>query len=283
MTAFHRRRRKHRPVHPVPMRNMVPNLATGMAAACGITSIRFSCAGQWQWAVVFILIACLFDGIDGRLARLLGATSRLGAELDSLSDFVCFGVAPGLLLYFWAVSPGPAAAVLPSTVRNLLWALALFYSLCAAFRLARFNIMLEEPASLAWKHFFMGLPAPGGAGLAMMPILWEFGFGGIPGKPWLAAASLLVCGVLLACRIPTPSIKRVRIPRQWMVPFLLLVLLTIAFLVSVFWRTLCVIGVLYYLSIPVCAFVFFRLSAQSASDSQLPPTFPANPPEPPSA
>ena len=99
----HRRRNDNNPLRrSQPLRNLVPNLATGMAAACGITSIRFSCAGQWNLAVIFILAACLFDGIDGRLARLLGATSRLGAELDSLSDFVCFGVAPALLLYFWA-------------------------------------------------------------------------------------------------------------------------------------------------------------------------------------
>ena len=271
------RRRKHTPRHPLPLRNLVPNLATGMAAACGITSIRFSCAGQWTWAAVFILIACLFDGIDGRLARLLGATSRLGAELDSLSDFVCFGVAPALFLYFWAAADG-----LVRPLSNLLWALALFYALCGAFRLARFNIMLDEEVSPAWKHFFMGLPAPGGACLCMLPIIWEFGFGAIPFKPVFAAVSLLVCGVLLACRIPTPSIKRLSIAHKWRVPFLLLLLLVIAFLVSDFWRTLCVLGGLYYLTIPVCSWIFLRLSARIAPDAApLPPSFPPAPPSPP--
>ena len=141
-------RRRHNSLHfssrSLPLRNLVPNLATGMAAACGITSIRFSSAGHWTLAVVFILIACLFDGIDGRLARLLGATSRLGAELDSLSDFVCFGVAPALLLYFWA-----DADALARPLSNLLWALSLFYARCGAFRLARFNIMLDEAVSPA--------------------------------------------------------------------------------------------------------------------------------------
>lgn len=268
-------RRRNDPLrHSQPLRNLVPNLATGMAAACGITSIRFSCAGNWNLAVIFILVACLFDGIDGRLARLLGATSRLGAELDSLSDFVCFGVAPALLLYFWA-----DADALARPLSNLLWALSLFYALCGAFRLARFNIMLDEPTTPAWKHFFMGLPAPGGAGLCMLPIVWESGFGSVPGKPIFAAASLLVCGVLLACRIPTLSIKRLRISHKWRVPFLLVLLLAIAFLVSDFWRTLCVIAGLYYLSIPVCSWVFLRISSRSApDDTPIPPSFPSTPP-----
>ena len=258
----------------LPLRNLVPNLATGMAAACGITSIRFSSAGNWTLAVVFILIACLFDGIDGRLARLLGATSRLGAELDSLSDFVCFGVAPALLLYFWA-----DADALARPLSNLFWAMSLFYALCGAFRLARFNIMLDEAVSPAWTHFFMGLPAPGGAGLCMLPIIWESGFGALPGKPLFAAASLLVCGTLLACRIPTPSIKHLRISHRWRVPVLLVVLLTIAFLVSDFWRTLCVIAALYYLSIPVCAWLFLRISSRLPPDAEpLPPSLPPEPP-----
>ncbi len=274
----HRRRNDNNPLRrSQPLRNLVPNLATGMAAACGITSIRFSCAGQWNLAVIFILAACLFDGIDGRLARLLGATSRLGAELDSLSDFVCFGVAPALLLYFWA-----DADALARPLSNLLWALSLFYALCGAFRLARFNIMLDEPTTPAWKHFFMGLPAPGGAGLCMLPIVWEFGFGALPGRPIFAAASLLVCGVLLACRIPTPSIKRMRISHKWRVPFVLVLLLAIAFLVSDFWRTLCVIAGLYYLSIPVCSWVFLRLCARQPADAdEIPPNLPPPPAAPP--
>ncbi|MBR6021140.1 MAG: phosphatidylcholine/phosphatidylserine synthase [Kiritimatiellae bacterium] len=278
----HRRRIPRLRPNPLLLRNLVPNIATGAACACGITSIRFACAGAWIHAVVFILVACMLDGIDGRLARLLGATSRLGAELDSLSDFVCFGVAPALLLYFWATDLPAGAAPLPRLLLNLLWALALFYALCGAFRLARFNTMLDEPTSPAWKHFFMGLPAPGGAGLCMMPILWELGFmdpgQALPGRIYFALASLFACGALLACRIPTPSIKRLRISRPWLVPFLLLVLLTIAFLVAEFWKTLCAIGFLYYLSIPVCAWLFIRLSARIPPSAEpLPPSIPPAP------
>ena len=283
MTAFRRRRRKHHARHPVPMRNLVPNLATGMAAACGITSIRFSCTGHYILAIVFILLACMLEGVDGRLARLLGATSRLGAELDSLSDFVCFGVAPALLLYFWAVPPDAAASVaLP--IQRLVWAFALFYALCGAFRLARFNTMLDEPTRACWKHFFMGLPAPGGAGLCMMPILWELAFmdegQALPGRIWFAVGSLFVCGALLACRFPTPSIKKVHITRGWLVPFLLFVGLTIAFLVAMFWKTLCVIGILYYLSIPVCGLVFLRLASRDTGNDLIPPTLPPQPAPP---
>lgn len=282
-----RHRRHHHRHNPPLLRNFIPNAATGLAAACGITSIRFSCTGHYILAVVFILLACMLDGVDGRLARLLGATSRLGAELDSLSDFVCFGVAPGMLLYFWALPPDAAVPVaLP--IQRLVWAFALFYALCCAFRLARFNTMLDEPTRACWKHFFMGLPAPGGAGLCMLPIIWELGFMGgeaLPGRIWFAVGSLFVCGALLACRFPTLSIKKVHVSRGWLVPFLLFVGLAIAFLVSMFWKTLCVIGILYYLSIPVCGLVFLRLASREGGDELLPPVLPPPPApaDPPSA
>lgn len=259
---FRKRRQKKRIPREVPIRTMIPNMVTFLAAAGGVTSIRFSCAQNWRMAVVFILIACVLDGLDGRVARMLRATSRLGAELDSLSDFVSFGVAPGLLLYFWLMQ-GVYASRLAYVCRGGFWAAALFYAMCCAFRLARFNIMLDMPTQPYWKHFFMGLPAPGGACLVMMPVVWELYSGiDVPGSPWIGAASLLICGLLLGCRMPTISAKHLRIPSKWLLPILLGVLFVIAMLIAEFWLTLFLAGIVYYFTIPVCAAVFLRLKAK---------------------
>ncbi|MBQ9430743.1 MAG: phosphatidylcholine/phosphatidylserine synthase [Kiritimatiellae bacterium] len=254
-----KRRQRHVAGEAIPVRSMIPNLVTFMAAASGITSIRFSCNENWRAAVLFILLAALCDGLDGRVARMLRATSKLGAELDSLSDFVSFGVAPGMLVYFWMMQEVYASTA-AYAFRGCFWALALFYALCCAFRLARFNIMLEMPTQPYWKHFFMGLPAPGGAGLVVMPIIWELhSKSTLSGTPWYGAASLLVCGLLLACRLPTPSLKHIRIPANRMIPVLLAVMLLFGMLFAEFWGTLFYIGMAYYAAVPVCSIVFCRL------------------------
>lgn len=247
----------------IPIQRIIPNMLTFMAAAFGITSIRYSCAGDWKRAAVYILISCFLDGIDGRVARLLRATSKLGAELDSLSDFVSFGVAPAMLLYFWimqTVVPGSAY----HAYRGIFWGLSLFYALCCGFRLARFNIMIEDgPTQPYWKHFFLGLPAPGGAGLVMLPLVIYFiTDAGICLNPVLCAFSLLICGILLAGRIPTLSAKHLRVPRVWMFPFILLVILIVCVFVARPWIALAIIGTIYYLSIPICGCLFLRMKCR---------------------
>lgn len=249
--------------HAVPLRMMVPNMLTFLAAAFGISAIRYACLGRWKASVVSILIAAMFDGVDGRVARLLSATSKLGAELDSLSDFVSFGVAPAILMYLWFI-PVVTQGTVFYPVRGLFWGIALFYALCCGFRLARFNIMIEEgPTQPYWKHFFMGLPAPGGAGLVILPVICSFIFGDVCRSPLLGAASLLTCGVLMASRFPTISAKKIRVPRSWMMPVLLLVLFTIGMLISQFWLTLSCIGVVYYLTIPLGGYCFHRLKKRA--------------------
>jgi CDP-diacylglycerol--serine O-phosphatidyltransferase len=265
MSKFRFRKRKQRQARgqrEIPLRVMIPNLVTFMAAASGITSIKLSAGGHWKGAVVAILLACVFDGLDGRVARLLKASSKFGAELDSLSDFVSFGVAPGLLMYFWGmVSVVPGTAAWPC--RGIFWGLALFYAMCCAFRLARFNIMLEQPTQPYWKHFFMGLPAPGGAGLVMLPVIWQIHTkSDALQDPWIAALFLLTCGVLLACRCPTLSAKHIRIPAHRMVPVVLGLIFIIVMLFSQFWMTLTWIGIAYFVSVPVCAYVYGRMKAK---------------------
>ena len=130
---------------------LIPNILTMLALCAGLTSIRFGLHGKWDQAVISILLAGLLDGLDGRIARLLHGTSKFGAELDSLSDFVSFGVAPSMLLYFWTMQGAGGIG----------WALVLLFSVCCALRLARFNTMLGEPDLPPWAYnFFTGVPAP---------------------------------------------------------------------------------------------------------------------------
>ncbi len=278
---FRKRKQKLRAHREIPIRTMLPNLVTLLAAASGITSIRFSCQGNWHHAVVAIFIACVLDGVDGRVARMLRATSKLGAELDSLSDFVSFGVAPALLIYFWVMEKvGPDCAAYP--FRGFFWAIALFYAMCGAFRLARFNIMLDDgPTQPYWKHFFLGLPAPGGAGLVLTPVIWQLETGsGALQNPWVGCSALLLCGVLMSSRFPTISAKSLRVSAKYKMPFLVFVMFVISMLVSQYWLTLGVVGVIYLASVPVCGLIFLRLrrryEAQQAPAAQPPPT-PAKP------
>ena len=257
---FRKRKQKQHVEREIPIRTMIPNLVTFMAAASGITSIRYSCQKQWSLAVIAILVACVLDGLDGRVARMLRATSKLGAELDSLSDFVSFGVAPAILVYYWIMEVvTETSAAYP--FRGVFWALALFHALCCAFRLARFNIMIEDgPKQPYWKHFFMGLPAPGGAGILLTPIIWQLHTDSLLFQtPWIGGTMLITCGVLMASRCPTISAKHLRVPAKYMVAVLLLVMFVIGMLVSQFWLTLGVIGGVYLLSVPVCGVLFLRM------------------------
>ena len=262
MGKFRFRKRKHKQRIPreIPIRTMLPNLVTLLAAASGVTSIRCSCQGHWRAAVIAIIVACVLDGLDGRVARMLHATSKLGAELDSLADFVSFGVAPAILVYFWIMEGvPPESAAYP--FRGLFWALALFHAMCCAFRLARFNIMIEDgPTQPYWRHFFMGLPAPGGAGLVLTPAIWQLHTEStFLQSPWVGGTMLFLCGILMASRCPTISVKHLRVPAKHIVPFLLFVMFVIGMLVSQFWLTLGVIGVCYLISVPICGIVFVRM------------------------
>ena len=263
MSRFRKRRQKQRVHREIPVRAMVPNLITLIAAASGITSIRFSCQGEWRYAVIAILIACFLDGVDGRMARLLKVTSKLGAELDSLADFVNFCVAPAIFAYFWIMEVLPTDSVL-YPVRGMFWVFALFYAMCGAFRLARFNIMADsdDSAQPYWKHFFVGLPSPGAAGLVLLPAIWELHTDrDFLQSPWVGSFMLLFCGILMASRVPTLSIKKMRVATWLQLPLMLFVAFVIAMLVAHSWLTLGIIGIFYLLSVPVCAVTFIRMRA----------------------
>ena len=247
----------------IPLRAIFPNLVTSMAACAGITSISFSSEGRWLPALWALLVAVVCDGMDGRIARLLNASSKLGAELDSLADFVNFGVAPAMFMYFWFTG-GPTHVidgepVNPVLIRTVL-ACALYYAMCDCFRLARFNTMLEQETAPYWTHFFTGVPAPGGCWMVLTPAMvalaldlkWS-------PSPYLGIFMLLFVGSLMASRLPTISLKHLRVPKTWLPFVLAALLLVVALLVSNFWLTLGALGVGYILTVPLTGWIFLRV------------------------
>jgi len=252
---------------PVPIKAIVPNLVTSIAACAGITSITFSSEGRFIPALFALLVACVCDGMDGRVARMLKASSKLGAELDSLADFVNFGVAPALFMFFWLTGGPTHDGFAPETVRFVLGC-SLFYAMCDCFRLARFNTMLEQPTLPYWKHFFTGVPAPGGCWMVLTPVLLTVALDAKGKFPELQAAMqspvfgsfmLVFVGALMASRLPTISLKSVRFTsRRQMRLFTAVALLLIALLVSNIWLTLGIIGLLYVMSVPLMCWLFLR-------------------------
>lgn len=221
---------------------MIPNTLTLLALAAGLSSLRFALDGKWHLAVLAVVAAAILDGLDGRIARILKGTTRFGAELDSLSDFLCFGVAPAMILYLWAV--GDAGRVG--------WALVLVYCIACALRLARFNADIEDPEPVAWqRNFFVGVPSPAGAGLTLMPLmLWFQVEASFLRSPILVGAVMLTVAALLVSRLRTFSFKKVKIPQRLVLPTMLGIGLYLAFLVSAPWTTLTLTGVAYAGSIP---------------------------------
>jgi CDP-diacylglycerol---serine O-phosphatidyltransferase len=241
---------------PVPIRYLLPNLITLLALCSGITAIRLAFEGLFQISVAAIIIAIVLDSLDGRLARLLKGTSRFGAELDSLADFVNFGVAPALVVYFWALN----------TTRPLGWIICLMLAIACALRLARFNVALEDPHKPAYAHaFFTGVPAPAGAGLALAPLYYGFWSGDTDGHRYAAivAPFIVAIAILMVSRIPTFSGKTItKVPREAVLPILAGAALAAVCLITFPWESLLVIAALYAIMIPVSAAQYFRLKRQ---------------------
>jgi CDP-diacylglycerol--serine O-phosphatidyltransferase len=239
------RRSRVRQLSQIPIRLILPNLVTLIALCAGLSSIRMAIEGRYDYAVGAIAIAAFLDGIDGRMARLLKSTSRFGAELDSLADFVNFGVAPAILLYVWALDD----------VRSLGWIGSLVFAICAALRLARFNVALETSNKPEWQsNFFVGVPAPAGAMTVMLPIYLEYV--GTPHGRWTAPIVLvytLAIGLLMVSRVPSWSGKLIgkRISRDMVLPTFVLVVLCVAFLLSFPFETMTVLTFAYLACLPL--------------------------------
>ncbi len=235
------------------MNRLIPNAITVGALCAGLSGIRFAIDARWEMAVGAIIVAAILDGLDGRMARLLNGTSKFGAELDSLSDFVSFGAAPALIVYLWTLNAWGSVG----------WVIALGFAVCCALRLARFNTALSDPNPPRWSsHFFMGVPAPAGASLALLPMILTFEAGsGWGDRPIVGAVVLAGVATLMVSRIPTFSGKKLHIPRGWMVPTLAAVGVFFAMLASAPWATLLVLGIAYMLAIPVSFVVQRRMRA----------------------
>ncbi len=223
--------------------SLAPNILTILALCAGLTSIRFALQERWELAVATVVLAGILDGLDGRLARLLKGASKFGAELDSLSDFVCFGVAPGFILYQWTLSQ----------FGGIGWILVLGFAVCCALRLARFNTAMEEPDRPVWAaNFFTGVAAPPAGGLALLLMFLNFqDLGELTRSPYLNGAWMCVVAFLMVSQIPTYSFKRIRVRRDLVLPTLLLVGLGAAALATYPWFVLTLIGFAYLASIPL--------------------------------
>ncbi|MFN0193956.1 MAG: CDP-alcohol phosphatidyltransferase family protein [Aestuariivirga sp.] len=229
----------------VPARYLWPNLLTLLALCSGITAIRLGIEQRYELAVGAVMFAIVLDALDGRLARLIKGTSRFGAELDSLADFVNFGVAPAILIYLWALN----------SMRPLGWIVALMHAICCALRLARFNVALDDGTQPAWKSaFFTGVPAPAGAALAMAPMY--LGFLGLIGDGhrlvYVIGPYVALVAILMVSRIPTYSGKTMgaSIRRDLMLPILGVCALVFVLLFSYPWHVLIICTVLYFALIP---------------------------------
>ncbi|MFT6077495.1 MAG: CDP-diacylglycerol--serine O-phosphatidyltransferase [Myxococcota bacterium] len=234
---------------------LLPSVVTLIGLCAGLSAIRFGMEGDWLTAVSFLLFAGFLDGVDGRLARFLNSSSEFGAELDSLVDFVNFGVVPGFLIYMW-INSG-------SDVFGFDWGLVLLFAICMSLRLARFNVALdkEDTNPTLSKYFFKGIPAPCGAAMAMLPIIlyFEFGDGYFFTEPKIVLSYCFALAILVASTIPTISIKRIPIKNEFAYLTLLVLGLIIVGLLIKPWLTLAIIGTAYGLSIPVTTFFYLKI------------------------
>ena len=263
--AFSPARAQGRPrgLRGLPLRFVVPNVVTLLALCAGLTAIRFAIEGRFEIAVLAIVFAAILDGIDGRIARALKGSSRFGAELDSLADFMDFGVAPGLILYLWSLQQ----------LKTIGWAAVLIFAIAAALRLARFNVMIDDPDKPAWMgRFFTGMPAPAGAILVLLPLYVHLSLDIAPSPhlAWLEVAYVIGVALLMASRIPHYSGKSIgRVPREKFVFVLFAVAVILVLLASFPMEMLIFLSLVYLAMIPLSIRDFKRLTAQDAAKAEL--------------
>jgi CDP-diacylglycerol--serine O-phosphatidyltransferase len=262
------RRRRFR---AIPVRILVPNLITLLALCAGLTAIRLAFENRLEWALAAIVFAAALDGIDGRIARLIKGQSRFGAELDSLADFVNFGCAPGLIIYLWSLHE----------LGNVGWIAAMVFAICGALRLARFNVMIDDPNRPLWAgNFFTGVPAPAGAIIAMLPIHISL-LGGPTAQPVITLLYTLAIAFLMVSQLPVFSGKRVgkRVEPEMVLPLFVVVVLFFALLIAYPWWVLSIGTVAYLACLPLGWFTYqdYRRKDATVAAHPAPPTEAATP------
>lgn len=248
-------------IREIPLRMVLPNLVTVLAICAGLSGIRLAFEGRFETAVAMVLIAAFLDGIDGRLARMLKATSKFGAQMDSLADIVNFGVAPALVLYAYlldrAGSPG--------------WIAALLFAIACGLRLARFNVLDEDLERPAWQaEYFVGVPAPAGAVIVMLPIYLVLAGGFVPDRTLAFAASAftIMVAFLLASRLPVYSGKKIRVPGDRVLPLILGCVLLLLLLFSYPWETLSASVIAYLVFLPLSARAYAKRATLEAARTE---------------
>tara|TARA_B100001996_G_C18601247_1_gene569933 strand:- start:309 stop:1106 length:798 start_codon:yes stop_codon:yes gene_type:complete len=235
-------------------RVILPNILTLIGVSIGLTSIKFAFDGKFELSVIAIIIASIIDGLDGRIARLIKGTSKVGKELDSLTDVISFGVAPAFIMYFWSMS----------TIGRLGWLISLIYVICVALRLARFNVTSGGESS--WKdNFFEGIPSPAGGVLVLMPLIYSFSeiqFFNLNFQKVVPILFITV-SILLISKIPTYSLKKIAVPRSTTIFLLFVVVLYFGLLLIYTFNTIIISGVLYLLMIPVSSVHYFIINKNS--------------------
>ena len=256
---------KTRRFKPVPLRLLLPNLITLLSMCSGLTGMRLAIEGRLDIAIIAILIAAILDGLDGRIARMMKGTSRFGAELDSLSDFVSFGVAPGVILYVFVLKD----------LHGLGWIISLLFASASALRLARFNVMIDDPNRPLWqKDFFVGMPAPAGALTVLLPIyLFLIDLPLPSGSVMLQAFYVLFIAFMMVSRIPTYAGKTLgtRVPRAFVVPLFILVVGAVAILAVMPFEVLSALVLIYLACIPWMVQRYRRFERMEASQPSSPP------------
>lgn len=240
----------------MPISRLFPNLVTILGLCFGLFALKYAIAQQWEMAVGFIVIAAFIDGMDGRLARMLNASSEFGAQLDSLADFFNFGVAPALVLYMW----------ITHEIKAIGWAVALFFVISQALRLARFNCQNGDECEDKAKSekYFKGIPAPSGALLSLLPMILtflfndKFGYQLINITPLMVIIYMAIIAILMVSSIPTISLKKVKIRRRYISPILALAAVLFVALIVEPWVILPIIGATYLATIPFSIISYYK-------------------------
>ena len=241
----------------IPVQRLIPSIITVFALCLGITSIRYSLDNKFNVAAGLIVIAAFLDGIDGKIARLLNSTTEFGAHLDSLADICNFGVAPSVAIYLWSLKEIP--------YKGIGWAVVLFYIICSALRLARFNLQIKNNEASQNNNdandFFMGLPMPVAAGLLLMPLMCSFELiekAIFSSSYWYMALYMIIIGVLMISKLPIYAAKKIHIPKERVNIVLIIIGLIFTCIILEPWILLPIIGVLYILFITISIYLFYK-------------------------
>ncbi len=231
-------------------RVILPNILTLFGVCIGLTSIKFAFDGKFELSIIAVIIAAIIDGLDGRIARLIKGTSKVGKELDSLTDVISFGVAPAFIMYFWALSETGRVG----------WLISLIYTVCVALRLARFNISSNEESS--WKdNFFEGIPSPAGGVLVLMPLILsisEFRFLNLDYQIIVPIMFIFV-SILLISKIPTYSFKKIVVPRSTSIFLLFGIILYFGLILVYTFNAIIISGLIYILMVPISSAHYYMI------------------------